>query len=106
MAIILTILVLDIKLPPKYSWSVLWDTRMQFITYIASFLLVAMIWNQHHQMFAAVKAINGKILWSNLLLLFWLSLIPVAENWYGNNIFAVQAGVLFSAVNLGFNISF
>ncbi|MCH4009720.1 TMEM175 family protein [Companilactobacillus sp.] len=106
MAIILTILVLDIKLPDKYSWSVLWDAKMQFITYIASFLLVAMIWNQHHQMFLKVKKINGQVLWANIILLFWLSLIPVAAGWYGRNVFSPEAGVLFAVIVIFFNLAF
>lgn len=105
-AIILTILVLDIKLPDRYSWSVLWDIRMQFVTYIVSFFLVAMIWNQHHQMFASVKKINGRVMWANILLLFWLSLIPVASSWYGRNVMARPAGILFAVIVIGFNLAF
>lgn len=105
-AIILTILVLDIKLPDRYSWSVLRDIRMQFVTYIVSFFLVAMIWNQHHQMFASVKKINSRVMWANILLLFWLSLIPVASSWYGRNVMARPAGILFAVIVIGFNLSF
>lgn len=105
-AIILTILVLDIKLPDKYSWNVLWDVKMQFFTYVASFFLVAMIWNQHHQMFAKVKRIDGRVMWANILMLFWLSLIPVASSWYGRNIVSKPAGVLFAVIVIFFNLAF
>lgn len=105
-AIILTILVLDIKLPDQYSWHVLWDARMQFVTYIVSFFLVAMIWNQHHQMFAVVKQIDSRVMWANILMLFWLSLLPVASSWYGRDVMARPAGILFAVIVIAFNLAF
>lgn len=105
-AIIITILVLDLKLPEQHTWAALWQMRMPFIVYVASFLMIAEILNFHHQMFAAVEKTDAHVLWANMNLLFWMSLIPAVTAWYGTDIFARPSAVLYALIVLPFNISF
>ncbi|MYV05927.1 MULTISPECIES: TMEM175 family protein [Furfurilactobacillus] len=95
-AIIITILVLDLKLPEQHTWAALFgQMRMPFVVYVASFLMIAEIWNFHHQMFAAVEKTNAHVLWANMNLLFWMSLIPAVTAWYGTDIFARPSAMLY-----------
>ncbi|MCH4011814.1 MAG: DUF1211 domain-containing protein [Furfurilactobacillus sp.] len=105
-AIIITILVLDLKLPEQHTWAALWQMRMPFVVYVASFLMIAEILNFHHQMFAAVEKTDAHVLWANMNLLFWMSLIPAVTAWYGTDIFARPSAVLYALIVLPFNISF
>ena len=87
-AIIITIMVLEFKAPHGADLSDLKEALPIFIGYGLSFIYVGIYWNNHHHMFYLVDSINGKVLWANLNLLFWLSLIPFVTSWMDNNHFA------------------
>jgi uncharacterized membrane protein len=87
-AIIITIMVLELKIPHDASWAALRSLLPVFLTYSLSFVLIGIYWNNHHHMFHMTDRINGAILWANLHLLFWLSLLPFATGWMGENHFA------------------
>ena len=82
-AIIITIMVLEMRVPHGDSISALQPLLPIFISYVLSFINIAIYWNNHHHMFQAVHQINGKILWANVHLLFWLSLFPFVTGWMG-----------------------
>ena len=84
-AIIITIMVLEIKVPHDVTLSALCELTPVFMSYILSFIYVGIYWNNHHHLMHAVSIVNGKVLWANLHLLFWLSLIPFATGWMGEN---------------------
>jgi len=87
-AIIITIMVLELKVPEGESFRDLKPLIPKFVSYILSFIYVGIYWNNHHHMFQATQKVAGKVLWANLFLLFCLSLIPVATGWMGENHFA------------------
>ncbi|MDD2878579.1 MAG: TMEM175 family protein [Acidiphilium sp.] len=84
-AVIITIMVLDLKIPHGASFSALAVAAPTFVSYILSFVYVAIYWNNHHHFFQLVPRVTGTILWANLHLLFWLSLIPFATAWLGEH---------------------
>ena len=84
-AILITIMVLELKVPHGADWETLRELVPLFLSYIVSFVYVGIYWNNHHHMLHAAKRINGAILWANLHLLFWLSLIPFATGWAAEN---------------------
>lgn len=88
LAIILTIMVLEIKVPEGYDFATLQKIFPIFLSYILSFIYIGIYWNNHHHMLHSVTKVNGKILWANLHLLFLLSLVPVATGWIGETHFA------------------
>ncbi|MBA4317570.1 MAG: hypothetical protein C0412_04140 [Flavobacterium sp.] len=88
LAIIITIMILEIKAPEDDSFESLKALIPVFLSYVLSFVYVGIYWNNHHHMLQVVKKINGSILWSNLFLLFWLSLIPFATSWIGEHHFS------------------
>jgi TMEM175 potassium channel family protein len=101
-AILITIMVLELKVPHGADWPTLRALTPVFLTYILSFIYLGIYWNNHHHMMHAADRINGKVLWANLHLLFWLSLIPFVTGWMGENHFAplptaVYGGVLLLA---------
>jgi uncharacterized membrane protein len=85
LAIIITIMVLELKVPHATDFSALEDKLPVFLSYVLSFIYVGIYWNNHHHMFQTVKRVSGGILWANLHLLFWLSLFPFATGWMGEN---------------------
>ncbi|MDQ1480832.1 MAG: potassium channel family protein [Actinomycetota bacterium] len=91
-AILITIMVLELKIPAGKSdsahWSALKELRPIFFSYVLSFVFLGIYWNNHHHMLAATRRINGAVLWANLHLLFWLSLFPFFTGWMGENHFA------------------
>jgi uncharacterized membrane protein len=87
LAIIITIMVLELKIPEEGSFTALKPMLPKFLSYIISFIYVGLYWNNHHHLFQMVKKVNGKILWANLILLFFLSLLPFATAWMGENHF-------------------
>lgn len=87
-AIIITIMVLELKLPHGADWSVLIGVAPNFISYVLSFVYLAIYWNNHHHLLHTVARVDGVILWANAYLLFWLSLIPAATAWMGDNFLA------------------
>ena len=88
LAIIITIMILEIKVPTENSFEALLPLIPVFLSYVLSFVYIGIYWNNHHHMFQATKTINGKVLWANMHLLFWLSLIPFATSWIGSQHFA------------------
>ena len=101
-AIIITIMVLELKIPHGADWEAIRPVVPVFLTYVLSFLYLGIYWNNHHHMLYVTERINGTILWANMHLLFWLSLIPFVTGWMGENHFAplptaVYGGVMFAA---------
>ena len=84
-AILITILVLELKVPRGADWASLRPMLPVFSTYVLSYVFLGIYWNNHHHLLHAADRINGKILWANLHLLFWLSLVPFATGWMGEN---------------------
>ena len=84
-AIIITIMVLELKLPHGADWATLAGLRPHFLSYVLSFIYIAIDWNNHHHMLHMVTRVDGLILWANSNLLFWLSLIPATTAWLGDN---------------------
>ena len=97
-AIIITIMVLELKVPHSNTWSALAPLVPIFISYVLSFVLIAIYWNNHHHLLQATKRVSGAVLWSNAHLLFWLSLIPVTTAWMGENAFAPNTVALYGIV--------
>jgi uncharacterized membrane protein len=87
-AIIITIMVLELKVPHGADWNALGGLVPVFLSYVLSFVYVAIYWNNHHHLLHTVTRVNGLILWANMHLLFWLSLTPFATGWMGENNFA------------------
>ena len=87
-AILITIMVLELKVPHGTDLEALRPLLPVFLTYVLSFIFLGIYWNNHHHLLHAAERINGKILWANLHLLFWLSLIPFVTGWMGENHFA------------------
>jgi uncharacterized membrane protein len=101
-AIIITIMVLEMKVPHGADLGALVELRHVFVSYVLSFVYVGIYWNNHHHMLHASRQVSGAVLWANLHLLFWLSLLPFATAWMGENHFArmpcaLYGGVLFLA---------
>lgn len=105
-AIIITIMVLEIKVPHDSGFSALVNLVPVFLSYVISFLYVGIYWNNHHHLLQSVKAVDGRILWANLFLLFWLSLIPFASGWMGENHFDSLTVSLYGVVLLGCAFSY
>ena len=82
-AIILTIMVLELRPPAHAEWSALWAMRGTFLSYLLSFVFLAIYWNNHHHMFHSIEKIDGGVLWANMHLLFWLSLTVFVTAWLG-----------------------
>jgi uncharacterized membrane protein len=100
LAIIITIMVLELKVPHGAGLSVLWPLLPVFFSYVLSFIYIGIYWNNHHHMMHAVKRISGGVLWANLHLLFWLSLFPFVTGWMGENHFAQLPTALYGGVLL------
>ena len=97
-AIIITIMVLEMKVPHGDTLASLKPLLPVFISYVLSFVYVAIYWNNHHHMLHAANKVNGKILWANIHLLFWLSIIPFVTGWMGENHFATGPVMLYGCV--------
>ena len=101
-AILITIMVLDLKVPEATDLGALAPLAPVFLSYVLSFVNLGIYWNNHHHTLQAASVVDGRVLWANMLLLFWLSLFPFATAWMGENGFAavptaVYAGVLLLA---------
>ena len=99
-AIIITIMVLEMKVPHGDDLAALHPLIPVFISYVLSFVYVGTYWNNHHHLFHAVQKINGTILWANLYLLFWLSLLPFVTGWMGENDFSTLPVAVYGVVLL------
>ena len=100
LAIIITIMVLELKVPHGAEWSALSPLLPVFVSYVLSFVYVGIYWNNHHHLLMAVDRIGGGVLWANLHLLFWLSLFPFAAGYLGENHFAAAPTALYGIVLL------
>ena len=99
-AIIITIMVLELKVPHGESLSSLLPLVPVFLSYLLSFVYVGIYWNNHHHMVHTCRTVTGPILWANLHLLFWLSLFPFVTGWMGENHFAAAPTAVYGAVLL------
>jgi TMEM175 potassium channel family protein len=100
-AVIITILVLELKVPHEAGAEALVPLLPVFASYVLSFVFVGIYWNNHHHMFHAVHRVNGAILWANLHLLFWLSLVPLVTGWMDENHFSPTPVAAYGVVLLG-----
>jgi TMEM175 potassium channel family protein len=100
LAIIITIMVLELRAPVGANLSSLKELWPVFLSYILSFVYLAIYWNNHHHMLAVVHRVNGAVLWANLHLLFWLSLVPFVTGWMGENHFAPAPTAAYGVVLL------
>jgi uncharacterized membrane protein len=106
LAIIITIMVLEIKTPHNTSWASLLEQMPVFSSYLLSFIFIGIYWGNHHNLLGAVNHTNAAIIWSNMNLLFWLSLIPFATGWMGENHYAQNTVILYAILLLICGISF
>jgi uncharacterized membrane protein len=105
-AILITIMVLELKIPRGGELSALKPVLPVFLTYVLSYVYLGIYWNNHHHMLHATSHINGRILWDNLNLLFWLSLVPCVTGWMGENHFAPIPIALYGGVLLAAAIAY
>ena len=106
LAIIITIMVLEMKVPHGASLADLWPLLPVFLSYVLSFVYLGIYWNNHHHMLHVTERVNGATLWANLHLLFWLSLVPFVTGWMGENNFAPAPTALYGAVLLASGIAY
>jgi uncharacterized membrane protein len=99
-AIIITIMVLELKVPHGTDWAALRPLLPVFLSYVMSFVFIGIYWNNHHHLLQAIRHVNGRVLWANLHLLFWLSLTPFVTAWMGENNFAARPVALYGVVLL------
>jgi uncharacterized membrane protein len=99
LSIIITIMVLELKVPHGDNWAALTGLLPVFLSYVLSFIFLAIYWTNHHHLMHTIRRVNGLILWANIHLLFWLSLIPFTTAWVGNNPFTPLPTALYG-VNL------
>ncbi|MBI4963005.1 MAG: DUF1211 domain-containing protein [Desulfomonile tiedjei] len=99
-AILITIMVLELKVPIATDWAALIPLVPVFLSYVLSFAFLGIYWNNHHHLLQAIKHVDGRVLWANLHLLFWLSLVPFATGWMGETKFAARPVALYGAVLL------
>ena len=100
LAIIITIMVLELKVPHEATLNALVELGPVFGSYVLSFVIIGTYWNNHHHTLQAAKMIDGRALWANLFLLFWLSLFPFATAWMGENSFAAVPTAIYGVVQL------
>jgi uncharacterized membrane protein len=105
-AIIITIMVLELKVPHGDGFEELLPLWPVFLSYVLSFMYIGIYWNNHHHMLKASARVSGGVLWANLVLLFWLSLFPFATAWMGENHFAAKPSALYGLVLLMAAISY
>ncbi|QKG52206.1 TMEM175 family protein [Hymenobacter sp. BRD67] len=106
LAIILTIMVLEIKVPHGDDFTALKPLLPICLSYVLSFIYVGIYWNNHHHLLSSARQISGGVLWANLHLLFWLSLTPFATGWMGENHFAPATLAVYGVVLLGSGIAY
>ena len=99
-AILITIMVLDLKVPAGTSLTDLLPLTPVFLSYVLSFALLGTYWNNHHHLLQASTVVSGRVLWSNLFLLFWLSLMPFTTGWMGETVFAPVPTAVYGLVSL------
>lgn len=105
-AIIMTILVLELKVPHSAEFSALWDMKEQILVYALSFFLLAIYWVNHHHLMNMATKVNGKILWISIIMLFWMTLIPFVTAWVGAYTDSLVPSVTYGVIFLLTNISY
>lgn len=100
LAIIITIMVLEFKVPEGHDWHSLIELGPKVLSYIFSFVYIGIYWNNHHHLLHMVRIMNGRLMWLNLILLFWLSLIPFTTAWMGESQFAPTPMALYGIILL------
>ena len=95
LAIVITIMVLELKAPHSAEWSQLLKLLPIFLSYVLSFIYIGIYWNNHHHLLQAATRVSGSILWANMHLLFWLSLVPFTTAWMGENHFEAAPSMLY-----------
>lgn len=106
LAIIITIMVLEFKIPEGHDWLSLKPLVPKILSYVFSFIYVGIYWNNHHHLIHAVRLLNGKLMWLNMLLLFWLSLVPFTTAWMGESEFASTPTALYGIVLMLASLSY
>jgi uncharacterized membrane protein len=105
-AILITIMVLELRTPHGTTWSALSDSVPVLLSYVLSFVYLGIYWNNHHHLLMATERVSGLVLWANLHLLFWLSLVPFATGWLGENHFAATPAAAYGIVLLAAALAF
>lgn len=105
-AILITIMVLELKVPHGTDWEALHPTVFTLLMYLLSFIFLGIYWSNHHHMLHATSRVNGTVLWANLHLLFWLSLVPFVTNWMGENGFTALPTAIYGVVLLAAAIAY
>ncbi len=100
LAILITIMVLELKVPHGADFRALEPLWPVFVSYVLSFIYLGIYWNNHHHLLHSIKVVDGRILWANLHLLFWLSLVPFVTGWVGENHFAAGPMALYGVILL------
>jgi len=101
LAIIITIMVLELRVPLQPTLAALLPLWPKILSYAMSFVFIGIYWNNHHHLWHVVERVNGAVLWANLHLLFWLSLVPFVTEWMGENHFAAAPVAVYGVVLLG-----
>ncbi len=99
-AILITVMVLELKIPQGAEWEALKPLLPVFLSYLLSFIYLGIYWNNHHHLLQAIQQVDGRVLWANMHLLFWLSLVPFATAWMGENNFATWPVLLYGVILL------
>jgi TMEM175 potassium channel family protein len=97
-AILITIMVLELRTPEGHDWAALWSLEHRFFPYMLSFVMLGIYWNNHHHMIHMTDRVTGTILWANLHLLFWLSLVPFGTAWVGESALAPVPAAVYSVI--------
>jgi uncharacterized membrane protein len=105
-AILITVMVLELKVPHGTTWSALHGSLPMLLVYVLSFVHLGIYWNNHHHMLMTTSRVNGLVLWANLHLLFWLSLIPFTTGWLGENHFAAVPAAAYGIVLLAAAVAY
>ena len=106
LAIIITIMVLELRVPHEPTLAALGMMWPKLLSYLLSFVFVGIYWNNHHHLWQVVERVNGSVLWANLHLLFWLSLVPLVTAWMGENHFAAAPVAVYGVVLLGSGLAY
>jgi uncharacterized membrane protein len=105
-AILITVMVLELKVPHGTSWAALRESLPTLLTYVLSFVYLGIYWNNHHHMLMVTDEVDGLVLWANLHLLFWLSLVPFFTGWMGENHFAAVPVAAYGLILLAAAIAY
>src|SRR5689334_24566489 len=105
-AILITIMVLELKVPHGSDWAAMRQTVFTLLLYLMSFVFLGIYWSNHHHMFHATKQVSGSVLWANLHLMFWLSLVPFVTTWMGESHFASLPTAFYGVVLLASAIAY